>query len=148
MTISNEVLAERIEGFTRQMLAESQQVRRDFTTTIEEMGRVKDTMAAMADAQTRHEKLDGHRVSMLQIGALEKDTHKAKQDIEQLRELVSLKTDVAKLKLDVLAIQGDQSSAVAFSDGRKSALSTAEKIILLLVATSGPLFVLAERMGI
>lgn len=147
MPITNEVLAERIEGFTRQTLAESQQVRRDLTSAIDQMGRVQDAVTAAMESQNRHELLDGHRVSMLKIQALESDNQKAKHDIEQLRELVVLKGEVAQLKIAVTQVEARQKSQESFREGQRSALSTAEKIILLLVATSGPIFAIAGRLG-
>lgn len=145
--VSNEVLVERIEGLTRQSLAESQQVRRDLTAVVEATGRVQDAVTAVVEAQRRHEALDGHRVSMLQITALEKDSHKAKEDIEQLRELVSLKADVSNLKVGYEQLKAKQDSQESFKQGRQSALSTAEKIILLAVATSGPIFAVLGKLG-
>lgn len=147
MVISNEVLAERIEGFTRQNLAESQQVRRDLSVAIEEMGRVKDAVTLVAESLSRHEQLDGHRVSVLHVQALQKDSDKARIDIERLNELVSLKADVTQLKIVVTEVKAKQESQDYYKAGRQSALSTAEKMILLCVAISGPLFLVLERFG-
>lgn len=147
MTVSNEVLAERIEGFTRQNLAESQQVRRDLTSAIETMGRVQDSLTALGEHLTRHEQLDGHPIGIHKVGLLEKDASKARHDIEQLRELVTLKTEVAQLKVTVEEVRGKQKAQDSYKEGRQSALSTAEKVILLAVATSGPILAILGKVG-
>jgi hypothetical protein len=146
MTISNEVLAERIEGFTRQNLAESQQVRRDLTAAIEQMGRVQDGVTSIADRLTHHEQEDGHAVAMLVLSNLSKDTEKLKLEAERIRELTSLKTEVIQMKADIERVKALQGSAKAFQEGQHSTLSTAEKLILLLIAASGPILTLMNKL--
>jgi hypothetical protein len=146
MTISNEVLAERIEGFTRQTVSESQQVRRDLTAAIEQMGRVQDAVTSVADRLTHHEQEDGHSVAMLVLSNLSKDTDKLKVETERIRELTSLKTEVIQMRADIEKVKAAQDSAKSFREGQHSALSTAEKFILLIVAASGPLLTLVNKL--
>lgn len=147
MAISNEVLAERIEGYTRQTIAESQQVRRDLSAAIEEMGRVKDAITIVGEKLVLHEQLDGHPVGALKVGLLEKDSAEFRRSITQLRDLVTLKDDVAGLKVIVTEIKNKQDSQDSFEKGRRSALSAGEKAILLILAAVGPTILLIERLG-
>lgn len=146
MTVSNEVLAERIEGYTRQTLAESQQVRKDLTAATEAMGRVQDAVTFVAENLSRHEQLEGHPVGMLKIGLLEKDAQKAKQDIDRLRELITLKEEVSHLAIVVGEVKSKQDARESFEGGQKSALSGLEKTILLLLASVGPFVLIIERV--
>lgn len=147
VTVSNEVLAERIEGFTRQVLGDNAQTRKDLTNATDAMGRVQDSVITLAESLNRHQQLEGHPVEMVKVALLEKDASKAKQDIDQLRDLVSLKGKVAQLEIAVTAIEGKQNSQASFRDGQKSALTSAEKIILLCVAASGPLLSIIGSMS-
>lgn len=141
MAVSNEVLAERIQGFTRETVAESQQLRRDISNMLDQIGRFEDRLVRATELQLAHESKPGHEISLLKIAALEKDSEAAKREIANLSKIVNLESDVSKLKLDMIRVENTQISEESFRAGQKSALSTGEKIVLLVIA-SGP-FILA-----
>lgn len=141
MNISNEVLAERIQGFTRETVAESQQLRRDISNMLDQIGRFEDRLIRASELQLAHEAKPGHEISLLKIATLEKDSEAAKREIANLGKILNLESDVSKLKSEMNEVKTAQISEESFRAGQKSALSTGEKLVLLIIA-AGP-FILA-----
>lgn len=139
--ISNDVLAERIEAYSKQTILESQQIRRDLSSFSDQFGRLADSVTQIVERVSMHERAPGHTESIFRLTNTEKQAEANRLQIEQIRHVVELVEKVADIDKRVTALKSHQDSEESFQAGRKSALSTGEKIVLLIIA-SGP-FILA-----
>lgn len=144
--VSNDVLAERIEGYTRTTLAESQQIRRDLGNLVTELGRHADAVTKINDRLTHHESNPGHNESIFRIANVEKQVAFNQKEIGDIKHVVRLVEEVASLEVEVSKLKGRVDSRESFEKGRSSALSSGEKVVLFFAAISGPIIVAVQKL--
>lgn len=145
--ISNEVLAERIEAYSKQTMASVDQVKRDISQLTQSLGRYEDHVTALGDRVTTHEKQPGHTESIFRLTQTETISLANRKDIDRLKEVFALKDEVTNLKVTVAQIQSRVEEEDAFERGRKSALSQGEKLWLVIIASIGPIVLALDRFA-
>lgn len=144
--VSIEVLAERIESYTRETVAESKQMRRDIAAVFEQLNRLAMKIADTDKKLDEHEKLPGHAIGIMRVSALESQVSNHAQELTSVQNILALERDITRIKVDIESLKQEQLREQAFLDGRKSALSMGEKAILLIIAMAGPAVGIADRI--
>lgn len=153
MAISNEVLAERLDNWTKQSLEQQNQQRRDFTAVMESLRQVTDQVQQANDRLNLHEQQPGHPVSLTQMNHIEKDLGETKKDVAQLKTYSEVINKVTGIEREQVAARKDLNTLMeahvrqeGVVSGRQSVLTLQEKIALLLIAAAPTLTALVQKV--